>query len=124
MRPHAFDLGSADGQVDQVHAHPEPHQLTGAGRAEPELFPRELQFPDGGTTRSSSTGPPNQRGPAAALPSALASSSSSALTYVLGGRGGCGSQRRRQPGRQQLASFLRNWSEPLGRGHRPIGSNA
>ena len=38
-------LVAADEQVDQVDAGPEPHQLAGAGRAEPELFPGQLHVP-------------------------------------------------------------------------------
>ena len=41
MGADGLDPGAVDGQVDHVAVDPEPHQLTGAGRAEPELLPAE-----------------------------------------------------------------------------------
>jgi hypothetical protein len=43
--------------VDDVDVGPEADGLAGALRAEPELPAHRPQIPDGGTTRSNSTGP-------------------------------------------------------------------
>ena len=55
-----LDPGPGDEQVDQVAVGPEPHGLPGPDRTGPSqnCFPDSHMFPDGGTTRSSSTGPP------------------------------------------------------------------
>ena len=45
VRADGLDPGAADGQVDPVAVGPEPDDLTGPGRAEPELLPAQRHVP-------------------------------------------------------------------------------
>ena len=114
MRAQALDAGAGDREVDDVDAGPEADGLTGPGGSEPELAPATIRFPDGGTTRSNSTGPPS-----------ATVGGGAGVDRSRDGRVGRGSRDRRQgagqPERQQLALLVGRGLEALGRRHRRRG---
>jgi len=116
-----LDPGAADEQVDQVAVGPEPDDLAGPDRAEPELTVGDLHVPRwrhdlvelDRSTRPEGAG--RRTGVRVDCPVVVGACLPTA------GRGGCGSQRRRQPDRQHVPCRRRDRAEPVRRADRQEG---